>query len=141
MYVMYKESIAPNAKNGGVFFIIENNGDESDYLIAASSNKAEKVEIHEHIKVNDTLTMQETSDLLIKPNEKLDFVPGGYHVMLLGLKEPLKTGDKFPVTLTFKNSGSIDVDVHVEENIPENMSHDHHHWFKYIVEISIPLLL
>ena len=40
--------------------------------------------------------------------------PGGAHVMLEGLKHPLKTGDRFPLSLTFKNAGKVQFEVTVE---------------------------
>lgn len=45
---------------------------------------------------------------------KLELKPGGYHVMMLDLKQPLKVGDKVPLTLTFEKAGSILVSVDVE---------------------------
>lgn len=40
--------------------------------------------------------------------------PGGLHIMLIGLKQPLKEGEKFPLTLTFEKAGSVSVEVAVE---------------------------
>jgi len=60
------------------------------------------------------MKMRPASALEIPPGGKLELKPGGYHVMLLDLKQPLKAGDKFPLTLTFQNAGSIIVSVDVE---------------------------
>jgi copper(I)-binding protein len=56
------------------------------------------------------------SDLELKPSTKTELKPGdGYHLMLVGLKQPLKAGDKFPVTLSFEKAGKVEVSVWVED--------------------------
>ncbi len=52
------------------------------------------------------------------------FAPGGYHIMLTGLKAPLKTGDSFPLTLTFAGAGEVKVDVKVVEKVDGAMNHE-----------------
>ena len=49
-----------------------------------------------------------------QPGATVALKPGGYHVMLLGLKEPLKEGEKLPLTLTFQKAGTVQVEVNVE---------------------------
>ena len=51
----------------------------------------------------------------IKAGAKVELKPGGYHVMLMELKQPLKNGDRFPLTLTFEKAGKIEVSVWVED--------------------------
>jgi hypothetical protein len=46
---------------------------------------------------------------------KVELKPGGYHVMLMELKQPLKNGDRFPLTLTFEKAGKIEVSVWAED--------------------------
>jgi len=54
---------------------------------------------------------------------QVKFMPGGYHIMLMGLKQPLKAGDRFPLTLKFAKAGSVTVEVLVEKDAPMNMEH------------------
>ena len=49
--------------------------------------------------------------------------PGKMHLMLIGLKAPLKVGESFPVTLTFEKAGAINVTVSVEKPGATGMDH------------------
>ena len=61
------------------------------------------------------MKMREVKDgLEIKPGETVELKPGGYHVMFVDLKQPLKQGDKVKVTLTFAKAGTIDLEYPVE---------------------------
>ncbi len=64
----------------------------------------------------NVMKMREVDGIEIKPATRVAMQPGeGYHIMLIGLKKPLKAGDKFPLTLTFEKSGKVEVSVWVEE--------------------------
>jgi copper(I)-binding protein len=60
------------------------------------------------------MQMRAVSTVEVKPGDKLELKPGGYHAMLSDLKQPLKAGDRFPLTLTFQHAGAIEVSVRVE---------------------------
>lgn len=64
------------------------------------------------------MTMQEVDELVIPAGETVVLEPGGYHIMLMDLAEPLKTGDTFEVTLTFSNGGDMVVEVEVRDTAP-----------------------
>ena len=53
-------------------------------------------------KTDGVMKMREVEGLELKPGDMITFAPGGYHIMLIGLKAPLKVGDSFPLTLTFQ---------------------------------------
>ena len=53
--------------------------------------------------------------------------PNGYHLMLLGLKQPLKDGNRFPVWLTFKQAGEVKVEVYVQTPKAPGPSGQHEH--------------
>jgi periplasmic copper chaperone A len=52
--------------------------------------------------------------LLIEPGKTVKLAPGGYHLMLLDLKSPLKQGDKLPITLEFEKAGKVKVSLDVQ---------------------------
>jgi hypothetical protein len=59
--------------------------------------------------------MREVKDgLEIKPGETVELKPGGYHVMFVGLKQPLKQGEDLAVTLKFAKAGTVEVKYPVE---------------------------
>jgi copper(I)-binding protein len=71
-------------------------------------------ELHEMSVEAGVMRMRDVAALEVRPGEKLQLKPDGYHVMLSELKQPLKVGDKFPLTLTFQNAGAVEVSVWVE---------------------------
>lgn len=102
------------AKVAGGFMVIENTGKESDFLIGGSLVRSGRVEIHEMAVVNDVMKMRELAQgLEIKPGEKVTLKPGGYHVMFMELKEPLKEGDAVDGTLVFKKGGTVAISYKV----------------------------
>ena len=112
----YARATMPHQPSGGAYLTIENKGDEADKLVAAASPVAKSVEIHTMAMEGDVMKMREVSGIELKPAAKVVMKPGdGYHLMLMGLKQPLKAGDKFPLTLTFEKAGKTEVSVLVQE--------------------------
>ena len=100
---------------GGGFFVLTNKGAEPDRLVAASSPATEKVEIHAIKVVGGDIAMRPREDGLTVPGGvTLTLQPRGYHLLLIGLREPLIQGARLAVTLTFEKAGSIDVVFPVE---------------------------
>ena len=105
-----------NQPSGAAYLAIENKGKLADKLIAVSSPVAKSAEIHTMSMDGNVMKMREVDGIDIKPSARVAMQPGhGYHIMLVGLKQALKAGDKFPLTLTFEKSGKVDVSVSVEE--------------------------
>jgi copper(I)-binding protein len=98
---------------GGAFMTIVNKGTTDDRLIAASSSVAQTAALHETKNVNGVMRMPLVPALEIKAGAKLMLAPGGFHIMLMGLKAPLKQGESFPITLTFEKAGKVDTMVKV----------------------------
>ena len=96
------------AKIAGGYLTIENKGAAPDRLISGSGDFAGKVEIHEMAMNNGVMTMRSLDKgLPIEPGKTVKLAPGGYHLMLMDLKSPLKQGDKVPVTLEFEKAGKV----------------------------------
>ena len=116
----------PKARAGGAYMMIMNAGDAEDRLIGGSSPVAERIEIHEMAVENDVMRMREVEGGIAVPaGGSVELKPGGYHVMLMGLKEQLEEGQDIPLTLEFKDAGLIDV-VLTTEAIGAG-GHDHGH--------------
>lgn len=86
-----------------------------DRLISATSPAAGSVEIHSMSMEGDVMKMRQVDAIEIATGQTVELKPGGYHLMLMGLKAPLKVGEKFPLTLKFEKSGEVVVTVNVEE--------------------------
>jgi hypothetical protein len=103
------------AKVGGGFLTIENKGATPDRLIGASADVASKVQVHEMSMNNGVMTMRPLEQgLTIDPGKTVKLAPGGYHLMLMDLKSPLKQGDKLPITLEFEKAGKVQVSFDVQ---------------------------
>ena len=89
-------------------------------LIAARTPLAESVEIHEMSMDNNMMKMRQLSDGVFVPSGKsVELKPGGVHLMLMGLKQPMKAGTRVALTLTFlakdKKRSTVKVDAEVKE--------------------------
>jgi hypothetical protein len=103
------------AKIGGGYLTIENKGSAPDRLVGGSADIAEKVQVHEMAMSNGVMTMRPLENgLTIAPGKTVKLAPGGNHLMLVGLKHPLKQGDKLPITLEFEKAGKVKVSFDVE---------------------------
>lgn len=126
----YARATMPGQTSGATYLTLENKGKQSDILISAQSTVAKSVEIHTMSMTADhVMRMREVSSIELKPQEKVVMSPGdGYHIMLLGLKAPLKAGDKLPLTLTFKKAGKVETSISVEDSkTKEADAKQHHH--------------
>jgi uncharacterized protein YcnI/copper(I)-binding protein len=99
------------AKVAGGYMRITNTGKEADRLIGGSLPQAGRFEVHEMATVNNTMVMRQLEKgLEIKPGETVELKPGGYHVMFMDLKEPLKQGAPLKGTLVFQRAGTVNVE-------------------------------
>ena len=105
----------PNgAKIGGGYLTIENKGTAPDRLIGGASDAAGKLEVHEMAMQDGVMKMRPLdSGLTIDPGKTVKLAPGGYHLMMFDLKNPLKQGDAVPVTLKFEKAGEVKVTLAV----------------------------
>ena len=127
----WARATADGAGNGAAYLVLKNEGKTADRLLSAASPAAAKVELHAHINDNGVMRMREVNAIDLAPDATVKLAPGGLHVMLLGLTEPLKKGKAVPLTLTFEKAGSVTVEVAVQgagdlKADHEGMDHEHH---------------
>lgn len=109
--------------NGAAYMTLMNSGKATDKLISISTRAAREAELHKHISEGGMVKMRPVGAIAVTPGEPLVMRPGGLHIMLIGLTEPLVEGQSFPLTLTFERAGSIAVEVMIFE--PEGTGHGH----------------
>ncbi|MBV7534359.1 copper chaperone PCu(A)C [Duganella sp. sic0402] len=80
---------------------------QASKLVGASSPAAGAVEVHEMKMDNDMMRMRQMQSLDLPAGQAVKLAPGGYHLMLMGLKQPLKDGDKVPLTLEFEDAHKV----------------------------------
>ena len=105
------------AAAGAVYVLIENQGNEADRLVGVSSAAAKTVEIHEsYMDDNGVMGMRPLEGgLEIPAGNKAELKPGGYHIMLIDLVQPLEVGSKITVTLQFEKSDDIVLEAEIRE--------------------------
>jgi copper(I)-binding protein len=97
------------------FLTIEDKGNGADRLTGASTDAAQKVEIHEMSMEDGVMKMRALPDgIEIKPGETVTLKPGGLHLMMFGLKEKLVPGATVRLTLSFAKAGAIKVELPVQ---------------------------
>lgn len=105
----------PMQPNGAAYLDIENHGKSADQLLTIATPIAAHADVHTMSMENNVMKMREVTLPELAPGSKITMTPGmGYHIMLSGLTRPLKSGETFPMTLTFKHAGKIDVNVNVD---------------------------
>lgn len=102
----------PGTDVGVAYFTIRNSG-KSDRLLRVSSPVAKRAELHISAMKDGVMTMEGLGSVDVGSGAPVAFEPSGKHVMLMGLKRPLKEGDVFPLTLTFANAGPVQTSVRV----------------------------
>jgi len=127
----------PNGANVGAGYLrLTNTGSAPDRLLNGSTDIANRIEVHEMAMDNGVMKMRALSDgLTLAPGQSVDLKPGGYHLMLMGLKQPLKEGASFSGTLKFEKAGEVPVTFNVlgmgaaapSGGAKEMMDHSHHH--------------
>jgi len=105
----------PGAKVAGGFATITNGGDRPDRLVSATADIAGRVEIHEMAVTDGVMTMRPLPDGVAVPaGATVALEPGSYHLMLMELSAPLKSGERIPGTLTFEQAGTVAVEFDVQ---------------------------
>jgi hypothetical protein len=131
----WARATAETAKTGAAYMTLTNTGSRVDRLIGAATPIAERVELHTHEVHDEVMRMRRIGAVEVQPGKPAVLRPGGLHVMLFGLKAPLREGQSFPLTLMFERAGSVEVSVAVEragaaaptEQAPGHGGHGHRH--------------
>jgi copper(I)-binding protein len=105
---------ATGMPTGVAYLSITNHGAREDTLLGAQTPVAARVEFHRTSFEGGMAMMRPAGLLVIRPGDTLAAAPGGLHLMLVDLKAPLEKGAKVPLTLIFKEAGSITVELNVE---------------------------
>jgi periplasmic copper chaperone A len=104
----------PAGATGVVYLTITDRG-APNALTGASSPVAAMAELHQTINDNGVMKMRPVARLPVAQGKPATLAPGGYHIMLMGLKQALVAGSSFPVTLTFAEGGQLTAMVMVQK--------------------------
>jgi len=106
---------APEGGNGVAYLTIENKGGQADRLLSLRTEVARRVDLHESRTENGVVRMRPVHEVEIPGRGRVEFKPGGLHVMLIGLSRALQPDDTFPLWLKFGRSGERQVQVRVAQ--------------------------
>lgn len=116
----------PGLTVSAVYFSIKNHGNAADRLVGWSSALAGRTELHETRMEGGMARMRPVESVTIPGQGTVKAEPGGLHLMLIDLKQPLEAGKKIPVTLKFERAGEVKVEAIVED-ARKAASDDHSH--------------
>lgn len=125
----YVRHLPPTLPNTGAFMVFVNSSDADIAAIRAESDVAEKVEMHTHIHKDGLMQMREVEKIDIPANGQTALAPGGFHIMLIGLKKPLELGQMVEITVNFDDGSSEKTTAEVKTvmdgmKMKEGMGHD-----------------
>jgi copper(I)-binding protein len=104
----WARATAPGIVTGAIYLTITNTGDIPDDLLSASSPAAATVELHRHLmRADGSMAMVHVDRLAIPAHGAVTCAPGGYHLMLFNLAQPLVAGTHIPLMLTFAHAGTV----------------------------------
>jgi periplasmic copper chaperone A len=92
----------PQQKSAGAFLRIRSATAAS--LVAVRTPVAASAELHQMAMQGQQMTMRRAGTVALPAGQEVNFGPGGYHVMLFGLKQQLKDGDTVPLTLVIEDA-------------------------------------
>lgn len=123
----YVRQPPPGARTGAAFFTLKNAGKTEVRLVAAENPASNLTELHNHINEGGVMKMRQVKDIPVPAGGQAKLEPGGLHVMLIDLKQPLKAGDSVALTLRFDDGGKqlINVPVRAGDGSPSK-EHMHH---------------
>ncbi len=114
----YARAVAPGQPNSAIFMRLSNQGDSALQLVSASTPAAKVVELHTHTNDQGVMKMRRIDAIDLPAATEVELRPGGLHVMLIGLTQPLNKGDEIDLTLTYSDGDQDSVKVPVKEVMP-----------------------
>ncbi|MBL4829405.1 MAG: copper chaperone PCu(A)C [Aliivibrio sp.] len=111
----YARATPPSVPNSAIFLTLENHKMEERTLVSASSDAADKVELHNHTMVDGMMKMRQVENIKIAAHKSAVLQPGGLHIMLFGLKNQLVEGEEISLTLTFANGATQSLSIPVKK--------------------------
>jgi len=104
----------PGGAPAGGYFNLTNNGPHSLTLVGAECADFGMVMMHRTIERGGISTMRPVHEVVVAPGQTVSFAPGGYHLMLMRPKHPLRPGGRLPITLRFADGSSVSAEFLVQ---------------------------
>lgn len=111
----YARAVPPGQPNSAIFMQLQNKDSKAHALVKASSSASEVVELHTHLNEGGVMKMRKVEKIDLPAGETVALKPGSFHIMLIGLKKPLKAGESVDLTLTFEDGTTLATSAPVKE--------------------------
>ncbi len=114
----------PGMSTSAAYMTIRNSGQKPAQIEALASPVALRTELHTTQMSDGMMVMRRVDNLQIGPGEAVELKPGGYHIMLMGLKQPIAADSEIPVIITFDNGEQITVMARAGHDVSgQHMAH------------------
>ena len=101
--------LPPGQPHTAAFMVLRNTGGRDLALIGAESAVSRAAELHDHKMVDGMMRMREVGQIALPAGTRTALEPGGLHVMLIDLHEPLRAGQRVPITLVFDDAPRLEL--------------------------------
>lgn len=110
---LWARATPPGATTGAAYLQLTNTGERPERLVGARSPLAERVELHTHVMESGMMRMRQVAAIDLPPGERVRLEPGGLHLMLFDLHQPLVAGEQLPLTLELESGDLLELDFAV----------------------------
>lgn len=110
---LWARATVPGGTTAAVYGVIVNSTDEQHRIVSIETERASKSTIHRTMMEDGMMKMRHVGSMTIDAGDRLEFEPGGLHIMLTGIAEPLREGDEFELTLLLADGTSVSLPVTV----------------------------
>lgn len=113
--VWARTALAPNENSAAYMTITNSDTKEYEIINVYAPLIANRVELHDSYVDDQKISRMRAIDKIVVPAQStIELKPGGTHIMLMSLKQELKTGDKFTIKLKIEDVGMKEVEVEVK---------------------------
>lgn len=110
----WSRATPPGTAIAAGYMEIRNSGREPDRLMGASTEAAERVELHVTEREGDVLRMRAVAHFEVSARQRIALRPGGAHLMIIGIKKPFAKGERVPLNLRFERAGELQVVLEIQ---------------------------
>lgn len=124
---VWTRATPPGAANSATYAQLYNNSSGLRTLVSVSTSAAKEVQLHTVLSEDGLMKMREVPYIHIPAEGMVEFKPGGYHIMMLGIHEQLRDGESVDVELTFADGDTMTLTSEIKKMAGMKTGHGHSH--------------
>ncbi|MDX5977723.1 copper chaperone PCu(A)C [Halomonas sp. XH26] len=118
----FVREVPPGSPATAAFMQLYNQSDAPVRLIKAQNSITDYTELHDHVVINEVMQMRQVDAIEVPARGEVQLAPGGLHLMLIGLDQPVKEGDTLTFNLIFDNGDVLEFEAPVRPVMPMHHS-------------------